>query len=463
MPPKLILRNVIFSERPVRFRIPYIFGDTLTYGAPEVFVHAEIEMDGRRCIGATGELMSPKWFIKDPTLSYDQTFNQLRCALRFARDIYLAHGAADTAFGLHAASHEKQRAICAKNGITPLIAAFGAAELDKAILDALLRHLGIDVFIGLSCNVAGLDTRLTPDLSADALKTFLGSRKPPKRILVRHTIGIPDSIESLAHTHEETGCRHFKVKLSGDPASDRVRLIRIAAELMMLGVDYRMTLDANEQYPDYAALADLIDALLHDEALEQVVQRLLYIEQPFRRDTTWSIPLGDLGKSFAFIIDEADCGYESFLDARALGYRGISAKGGKGIYKALLNAARCAAASNRDGRPFVTAEDLTCQAGLAVQQDTALAAFLGIVHAERNGQKYADGFSAAPRAEARDFLGAHPDFYEESGGQVRLAIRDGALSLASLMRPGFASAVPPERVGQAASALAASTMPQYGT
>lgn len=463
MPPKLILRNVIFSERPVRFRIPYIFGSTLTYGAPEVFVHAEIEVDGSRCIGATAELMSPKWFIKDPALDYERTFSQLRCALRFARDVYMAHGVADTAFGLHAASHEKQRAICAEHGIAPLIAAFGAAEIDKAIFDALLRHLGIDIFTALGRNVAGLDTRLTPNLPADALKVFLASRKPVKQILVRHTIGIADPLESLAHTHDETGCRYFKVKLGGDPAADRIRLIRIAAELAMLGVDYRMTLDANEQYPDHNALADLVDALLHDDTLEQVVQRLLYIEQPFRRDVTWSSPLGDLGKSFAFIIDEADCGYESFPDALVLGYRGISVKGGKGIYKAILNAACCAAAGNRDCRTFVTAEDLTCQAGLAVQQDTALAAALGIVHAERNGQKYADGFSAAPREEAGDFFNAHPDFYKESGGQVRLAIRDGALSLASLAQPGFASAVPPERVGRASTALAASTMPQYGT
>jgi hypothetical protein len=463
MPPKLTVRKIAFSERPVSFRVPYVYGNALIHGAPEVFVHAEIEVDGRRAVGATAELLSPNWFIKEPVRGDDQTFNQLRCALRFARDIYLEHGRADTAFGLHAAGHERQRSICAAHGITPLVAAFGAAELDKAILDALLRALGLDVFTGLNRNVVGLDARLTPDLEDAALAEFLAGRKPAPHILVRHTIGVADRIDALDAVIRDTGCRYFKVKLGGDPASDCARLIGIAAELKKLDIDYRMTLDANEQYADHPALAALIDGLLHDEALEPVVQRLLYIEQPFRRDATWTMPLGDLGKSFAFIIDEADCGYESFPAALALGYRGISVKGGKGIYKGLLNAARCTAMAAQGTRAFVTAEDLTCQAGLAVQQDTALAAFLGMIHAERNGHKYADGFAAAPAAEARLFSGAHPDFYAQSGEQVRLAIRDGALAVGSLRQPGFACAVDPARVGQASAALQSPAKKKYGT
>ena len=91
----------------------------------------------------------------------------------------------------------------------------------------------------------------------------------------------------------------------------------------------------------------------------------------------------------------------------------------------------------------MAAEDLTCQAGLAVQQDTALAAFLGITHAERNGHHYVDGFADTPPGEARRFLAAHPDLYEAAAGTVRLKIRDGALTIGSLTQPGFASGVDP--------------------
>ena len=52
---------------------------------------------------------------------------------------------------------------------------------------------------------------------------------------------------------------------------------------------------------------------------------------------------------------------------------------------------------------FIAGEDLTCQAGLAVQQDLALGALIGITHAERNGHHYVDGFAETPAAEAKIF------------------------------------------------------------
>ena len=53
---------------------------------------------------------------------------------------------------------------------------------------------------------------------------------------------------------------------------------------------------------------------------------------------------------------------------------------------------------------FITGEDLTCQAGLGVQQDLALGALIGVTHAERNGHHYVDGFADAPDQEAKAFL-----------------------------------------------------------
>ena len=154
-----------------------------------------------------------------------------------------------------------------------------------------------------------------------------------------------------------------------------------------------------------------------------------------------------LARRRPLLIDESDATLDAFPAARALGYRGVSSKSCKGIYKSLLNAARCAqwnAATPR--RYFLSAEDLTMQAGLAVQQDLALASLLGLSHVERNGHHYVDGFAGqgAGAAEQQRFLAAHPDLYETSHGSVRLAIRDGSIALGSLDIPGFASGAEPD-------------------
>jgi hypothetical protein len=213
--------------------------------------------------------------------------------------------------------------------------------------------------------------------------------------------------------------------------------------------DYRLTIDANEQYASHSALAALVHTLQHNDALVPVVPRIAYIEQPLPRELTWSVPLGDLGHRVAFIIDEADGGYDAFPKAIDLGYRGISSKACKGIYRSLLNGVRASCWNANGGRhAFMAAEDLTCQAGLAVQQDTAIVLFHGIGHAERNGHHYVDGFASTPSHEAEAFLKSHPDLYEREGDAIRLRLRGGAIRTASLAQPGFASGVDPEQVGR---------------
>ncbi len=109
----------------------------------------------------------------------------------------------------------------------------------------------------------------------------------------------------------------------------------------------------------------------------------------------------------------------------SLDYSGVSSKCCKGLYKSILNAARCANwnAAAGTARYFMTGEDLTTQAGLAVQQDLALVNLIGLTHVERNGHHYVNGMSGLPEAEQPAFLAAHPDLYERSHGAVRLKIR----------------------------------------
>lgn len=451
MPPRLAIRSIAFAERRVPYVTPFRFGAVTVSEAWQLFVHVEIEVEGKGTSrGASAELMVPKWFNKDPKLTADETVEQLRQSVEMARTIYRAQRGYETAFGLHAAYIGAQRTACAEAGIPALAAAFGPAEIDKAVLDALLRAENANVFKGLAANLPGLDARLTPDLDNAAITEFLSSRTPSPRIAVRHTVGMVDPIDSVrAAAHE--GYRYFKIKLCGDPAKDRVRLIDIAQALA--DTDYRATADANEQYASLDDLRALVDAIQSDAALEPLAARLLYIEQPFAREATWKFPLHELGTQIAFIIDEADDSTDAFPRARALGYRGVSTKSCKGLYKSLLNGARAMQWNKQGGDFFISAEDLTCQAGLAVQQDTALVAFHGLTHAERNGHHYVDGFADTPAEEAQAFLAAHPDLYEQHGSRVRLAVHDGAIATGSLSAVGFACAVPPERIGIGAAPL----------
>jgi hypothetical protein len=243
--------------------------------------------------------------------------------------------------------------------------------------------------------------------------------------------------------------------MNGDPAADAARLTRIGNVLTTLPYDYQVTLDANEQYADLNALGALVDRLDNDSALAPIASRLLYIEQPMPRDITRESPLGQLS-SRNFIIDEADDNWDAFPAAKALGYRGISSKSCKGFYKSIANATRAAAWSAQGLNHFITGEDLTCQAGLGVQQDLALGALIGVTHAERNGHHYVDGFGTAPAEEAEAFLTAHADLYRRDGDTIRLSIHDGDLLTGSLNSAGFASGAHPDWSALAPLQLASS-------
>jgi L-alanine-DL-glutamate epimerase-like enolase superfamily enzyme len=444
---RLAVRDIALFERQIPFARPFRFGAVTVNAAVQVFVRVEIEIEGKGiATGASAEMLAPKWFDKRPHLSAEETSAELRRSLEIARQLYLSHKSFDTAFGHHAACYGAQVEACTKEDIPPLAAGFGPAEIDKAILDALLRGVDVSFFDGMAKNIAGIDARLSPDLGGDDITGFLGSRTRLDRVAVRHTVGLDDKIEGeggVADAHENSGARYFKLKLNGDPNADAARLIRIGIDLVKLPYDYSVTLDANEQYADLKALGALVDRLDHDQALAPIASKLLYVEQPMPRDITRASPLGPLGRR-DFIIDEADDSYDAFLAARELGYRGISSKSCKGIYKSVVNAARAARWSMDRGNYFVTGEDLTCQAGLAVQQDLALGAFIGLAHAERNGHHYVDGFADTPATEADAFLAAHPDLYVRDGRKVRLAIHDGVLLTGSLVAPGFASSVHPD-------------------
>jgi hypothetical protein len=441
-PVTLHIHEVQLFQRPVTLRLPFRFGAATVTQCPQAFVQVRAEVQGRLVEGASAELMVPKWFDKTPALTHEQNFEQLRESLRNARDALLASQDALSPHAHAQTAGDAAIAVSLARGLPRLAAQFGPALLDKAVADAALRAAGLPWVEGLRAGALG-----------DPWSTRLELVRPT-HVVLRHTVGLADRLtdsdpgndpqDGLPATLEAAirrhGLHHFKLKLSGQIEADVERLTRIAGLLQGLGIDYRATLDGNETFADAASLGRFWQALLGTPALADLLRRTLLLEQPLARAVALHESIASLGIGVPVILDESDDHPGALDEGLALGYRGISSKACKGIYRSLRNAHRIA----QDPRLLLSGEDLTCQAGLAVQQDTLLAASLGVRHIERNGHHYVDGFGTAPAEEAQAFADAHPSLYDNTAGRPHLAVRHGRLDLTSLHVAGFASAAAPQ-------------------
>jgi hypothetical protein len=448
-------------ERSVVLRIPFRFGAATITEAPQAFVRARIQLeDGREHAGGAAELMIPKWFDKSPQESNSDNITALCRSLVAAADAYLAEARSLSAFGHFAAHYAALIDFGARAGLNALTANYGPALIDRAIVDALCRALGVSFPAAIRANLPGIGAALTADLSGFDLDAFFGSLALPATIAARHTVGMLDPIvagdvavrvgdglpESLEEVIAVYGNRYFKLKLSGDLHADIERLCRIASVVDTLP-GYAITLDGNEQYVDPSAVTELWRRVGATPALGRLAAATLYLEQPLPRALAFDIDVSHFARPKPLLIDESDATLDAFPMAKVAGYAGVSSKSCKGLYKSLLNAARCAYWST--GTPlryFLSGEDLTMQVGLAVQQDLALAGVLGLQHVERNGHHYVNGFAGqgAGSKEQQAFLDSQPGLYEMSHGSVRLSIRDGLINICSLDAPGFAAGAQPD-------------------
>jgi hypothetical protein len=443
-------------ERDCKLRLPFRFGViTVTEGTQAILrVRIALE-DGRTSEGVAAEALGAKWFEKSPAYSDAQNLDQLRQALQIAIEHYSAQRWA-TPFGLYAHTYREQIARGAALGLNPLVASYGPALLDRAIIDAVGKAAGQSFAGMIAANVPGIEaTDLTPDLGKDHVAAFLGTLKPAATIDVRHTVGLVDPLtaadrpaservnDGLPETLEEVVSyyrgRYYKLKVGGKVAADLDRLTRIASVLDKGAGDYRVTFDGNEQYDDVDGILELWRKVEEAPSLANMVKRTLFIEQPIKRQSALSRPVTALARYRPVIIDESDGELSTFPKALELGYAGVSSKNCKGFYKSILNAARVA----RLGKGhFMSAEDLTTWPGVSVQQDLALVSLLGMTHVERNAHHFIDGMSMVPEAEQQAFVAAHPQLYDKQPGKpARLRAKGGTLRIASLGCPGFAVGV----------------------
>ena len=461
--PRVTVLGVEGFEQPFKLRLPFRFGVITVTESIQAYVRVHLRLDdGREGFGYAAEMLAAKWFDKNPALSDAQNQDQLRRAIELAAAAY-KDATPSTPFDLFADNYRYQIRAGRELGLPPLVASFGNALVDRAVLDAVCRLHGVSFWTAMRSNLAGMIPHpVIADLGDFDFTAFLAGLAPSNSIEARHTVGLVDPItagdqaiadrvnDGLPETLEEVvrryGQRCFKLKVSGDLRADLDRLTRIASVLDGIAGPLHVTLDGNEQYDDVESVVALWEAMEAEPALHKLCAATLFIEQPIKRQAALSRSIVALARLRPVIIDESDGEIDSFLRARSLGYGGVSSKDCKGFYKSLVNLARCRTwnAEDAEGSFFLSGEDLTTQAGLAVQQDLALASLLGLADVERNGHHFIDGFAGRPQGESLAFLQAHPDLYVEEDRHVRLHIVGGRLQMSSLECPGFGSAVVPD-------------------
>ena len=317
--PQLRLIEASFHERPVTLRLPFRFGVVTLTEAPQAFVRARIKLaDGREGEGVSAELLVPKWFDKSPALTNEDNFNQLRRSLKLARGRML-DAEADTAFGLSASVEAGHHAACAQAGLNGLVASFGLALIERAIIDALGRLEGASVFELTRANRLGLTAATATDLAGFDFDAFLSGLAPAPSIFARHTVGLVDALtraetagkrlddglpESLEEVIAAYGHHHFKLKVAGSLDADIDRLSRIAAVLDRIQDPYFATLDGNEQFENADSVIALWRRIGAEPRLTRLKSAILFVEQPIARAKALAEPVHALASEVAVEIDE---------------------------------------------------------------------------------------------------------------------------------------------------------------
>ena len=465
------IEDISFHERSVNLRLPFRFGVATLTACPQVHVLVRVKFpNGQTVEGCSAEMMVPKWFDKNTALSNEDNFEQLRVALKTARSAYTQEKKNQTAWQYFIGHYDDVMSVCAAQGINRLTASYGPALIDRALIDAVCHFSDLNFYDCMKKNALGMnlhDHSKLKDLAAFNLEKFLSELQPSNQISARHTVGLldpllrtdigedapndglPVCLEDVARLYEHT---HYKLKLSGNSEGDIDRLTKIAE---VIGQSAKaITLDGNEQYQNAEAFSVFFEKFKALPSLQSICQKTLFVEQPIHRDQTLNSDVSEIARSIPLLVDESDNDLDTFLMAKKLGYTGISSKSCKGVYKSIVNAARCQQMTQSSGVTyFQSGEDLTMQAGVAVQQDLALVNLLGLTHVERNGHHYVNGMAALALEEQQAFLTKFPSIYTNSSDVVRLQIQKGQVDLTSLNCKGFATECQKSQIDWAQMAL----------
>ncbi|MCZ6632604.1 MAG: hypothetical protein O7G87_04305 [bacterium] len=443
----------------MRTRFPFKYGIASLVALPHLFVRVTANIDGQKMVGMAAEGLPPKWFTKNPDAPFREDLDEMLTVIQKACALAEAVDSADTVFDFWQQIFQAQQAWASSTAYPPLLWSFGVSMAERAVIDAFCRAKGMLFAQAVRENTLGIRLGdIHGELGAYAPGDLLvGS--PHRSVVVRHTVGLADPLvdgdiaeedrvdDGLPHSLEanirEYGLTHLKIKLCGDAAQDLSRLKQIAD--LMAGQDgYAFTLDGNEQYTEVEPFRALWEAIAGDGSLSEFMEALIFVEQPLRRDVALSANAKAVLQGWSerppMIIDESDGELSSATEALDCCYVGTSHKNCKGIFKGVANACLMAYRKQQDpgGRYILSSEDLANMGPVALLQDLAVLATLGIDHTERNGHHYFAGLSMYPQTIQDQILAHHGTMYRKhERGFAALDVRDGRLDVSSAVDAPF--------------------------
>ena len=457
----IAIKDIDMNVLNMRARMPFRYGIASLVAVPHLFVRATAEIDGRREVGLAADGLPPKWFTKNPEASFEDDLEEMLAVIRQACLLALAADPADSVYCFWREIYNGQKEWAASTPYPPLLWGFGVSLVERALIDAFCRSTGLTFEVALRENAFGLRMgEIQPDLEGFVPRALLPERAS-RSILARHTVGLTDPLtdadvpadervddglpQSLEASIKTYGLSHLKIKLCGDSDQDAERLRDIAGLMERhSGSGYAFTLDGNEQYTEIDPFRSLWETISADPSLDRFMERLLFVEQPLRRDVALGAAVGCALRDWPgrppMIIDESDGTLTSAGEALELGYAGTSHKNCKGIFKGVANACLIADRRKRDpGRRYVlSSEDLGNVGPVALLQDLAVAASLGVGHTERNGHHYFTGLSMYPQNAQAQVLRHHGTLYRRhEAGFPTLDVRGGRLDIGSVVDAPF--------------------------
>jgi len=447
----------------VRLRMPFRYGIATMTEGPVVFVRLRVVDGGREVFGIASDLLPPKWFTKIPDKPIaDEIDELLRVSLHACRTAVGLRG--KDAFEIWRQLYDAQAAWGKAETLPPLLWNFGVSLVERALIEAVARSRGSTFSRLLREGALGLRLdSIHLELRGSAAEELLPAA-PNANVIVRHTVGLTDPLsdadippsdrlddglpQSLDENIRAYGLRHFKIKLCGDTVRDLARLEKVTAILAEHCRDgFAFSLDGNEQFKSIEPFRAFWDEASRSGSLRAAFARLLFVEQPLHRDAALT---PDVGEAFArwperppIIIDESDGAPEDLRTALRLGYAGTSHKNCKGIFKGVAH--RCLLRTLQVEQParrvLMSGEDLCNIGPVALLQDLAAMAALGIESVERNGHHYHAGLSQFPGTVQKQVLTHHSDLYMPSlSGWPTLRIENGRLDLSSINAAPFGAA-----------------------
>ena len=456
MPAKITGASI--HQIQLKTRMPFKYGIATMTEVPMVFVRIEAEIDGTKTAGIASDLLPPKWFTKVPEDPLEKEISDMLQVIRKALSQALGQ-AADSAFDLWKLIYDGQSRWAEANNIPALLAHFGTSLVERALIEATCKAGNKTLGQALLSGSLGFEPgRIHSCLEGQSASSLL-PKTPLAKVQARHTVGLGDPLDSnqidaddriddtlpqsLDQCIQAYGLRHFKIKINGDIEWDLDRLKNVAKCIEQhADSDFAFSLDGNEQFQSVTAFRDHWNILHAEPELETFFDHLLFIEQPLHRDVALNESLKSEFDQWpdrpAVIIDESDATLESMSQALAIGYAGTSHKNCKGIFKGIANACLLEHHRRNGTQTVMSGEDLCNVGPVAVIQDLAVMATLGIESVERNGHHYMAGLSQFPERTREQVLNAHDGLYKTSEtGWPTLAICNGEIDLTSVNTQAF--------------------------